>query len=143
MMKLDKMLVGLDGSDNARRAAEWAAGLAALAGAHVTAVHALGLLWHGREGEVVPAQSVRGEIEARLARDWCRPLADAGVAYECAVRDGNPVSVLLGSAESLDVDLIVVGSRGVGGFPELLLGSTSAQVVQHAGRPVLVVPAAA
>jgi nucleotide-binding universal stress UspA family protein len=59
------------------------------------------------------------------------------------LRDGNAVTVLLTLADELDADLIVVGSRGVGGFPQLLLGSTSTQLAQHAHRPVLVVPSPA
>lgn len=80
---------------------------------------------------------VAGHADGLVAgqREWCRPLADAGVAYECAVLDGNPVSVILGSAESLDADLIVVGSRGVGGFPELLLREH-----ERTGRPTCRAP---
>ena len=140
-MKLERIVVGVDGSDNACRAVEWAAGVASSSDARVLAVHALGLLFHGPAGEVVPARSVRGEIEARLEQEWCAPLRTAGVAYECRVTDGSPVTVLLDAAQEIDADLIVVGSRGLGGFPELLLGSTSMQVAQLAHRPVTIVPA--
>ena len=139
-MKVERIVVGIDGSDNACRAVEWAAGLAALTGARVVAVHALGLLFHGEHGEVVPAQPMRGEIETKLAHEWCAPLSAAGVVHECRVVDGPPVMVLLAAADELDADLIVVGSRGLGGFPELLLGSTSTQVAQLARRPVTIVP---
>jgi nucleotide-binding universal stress UspA family protein len=47
---------------------------------------------------------------------------------------------LLEVADEVDADLIAVGSRGLGGFPELLLGSTSTQLAQHSRRPVLIVP---
>jgi nucleotide-binding universal stress UspA family protein len=65
---------------------------------------------------------------------------DADVPYRTELREGNPVTVLLETADASDASLIVVGSRGLGGFPGLQLGSTSAQVVQHARRPVVVVP---
>lgn len=142
-MKVERIVVGVDGSENACRAVEWAAGLAALTGARVVAVHALGLLFHGEHGEVTPAQPRRAEIETKLEREWCAPLDAAGVAHECRVSDGPPVMVLLDAADELDADLIVVGSRGLGGFPELLLGSTSTQVAQLAHHPVTIIPPAA
>ncbi len=52
--------------------------------------------------------------------------------------EGQAVSVLTG--EAADADLLVVGSRGLGGFRGLLLGSVSHQCAQHAACPVLVVP---
>ena len=50
---------------------------------------------------------------------------------------------LLAAADEEDADLIVVGSRGLGGFPQLLLGSTSTQLAQHSSRPVTIVPSGA
>ena len=139
-MKIDCIVVGVDGSPNACRAVQWAAGLAARTGARVVAVHALGLLFHGEDGEVRPAQPMRAEIQQKLEREWCAPLVAAGVTYEGRAIDGSPVMVLLSVADEVDADLVVVGSRGLGGFPELLLGSTSTQVAQLARRPVTIVP---
>ena len=62
----------------------------------------------------------------------------AGVEIESVVVEGQPVSVLTG--EAAGADLLVVGSRGLGGFRELLLGSVSHQCAQHAACPVLIVP---
>ena len=53
--------------------------------------------------------------------------------------DGAPVPILLSAAQCEAVDVIVVGSRGVGGFPELLLSSTSHQLAEHPRCPVLIV----
>ena len=72
--------------------------------------------------------------------EWCAALDQPGVRSVRLLRDGNPISVLLAVAEEFDAGLIVVGSRGVGGYPELLLGSTSTQVAQHATRPVTIIP---
>ena len=60
--------------------------------------------------------------------------------FRAELREGTPVTSLLELADEVDADLLVVGSRGVGGFPGLLLGSTSTQVAQHARRPVVIVP---
>jgi nucleotide-binding universal stress UspA family protein len=54
--------------------------------------------------------------------------------------DGPPALVLMRAADDENADLIVVGTRGAGGLTELVLGSTSLQLLEHAGRPVLVVP---
>ena len=133
MNQISRIVVGLDASPNARRAAEWAAGLAQNTGAHVVAVHALGLLTPDDHGGAVPSHGLRATLAAKLEGEWCAPFAEAGVTPECLVLDGSPVSVQ-------HADLIVVGSRGMGGFPELLLGSTSTQVAQHSKCPVLIVP---
>jgi nucleotide-binding universal stress UspA family protein len=134
-----RIVVGLDGSAQARRAAEWAANLASLVDADVIAVHALGLLHETATGQLVAADTHRDEIRRELDV-WCAPLHDAGVRHRGELREGNPVTAVLDLAEELDADLIIVGSRGAGGFPGLLLGSTSAQIAQHAHRPVVIVP---
>jgi nucleotide-binding universal stress UspA family protein len=104
------------------------------------AVSALGLLFHIDSGDPMPAQGHRDEIRQRFETSWCAPLQATGVRYRAELRDGNPVSALVAVADEVDADLIVVGSRGLGGFPELLLGSTSTQLAQHSGRPVVIVP---
>lgn len=139
-MNIERIVVGVDGSDNASRAVQWAADLATRIGARVVAVHALGLLFHGEDGATMPAQPMREHIEAKLGNEWCAPLVAAGVDHECRVVDGPPVMVLLSVADEVEADLIVMGSRGLGGFPELLLGSTSTQVAQLAHRPVTIIP---
>jgi nucleotide-binding universal stress UspA family protein len=129
-MQLRQIVVGLDGSDNAQRAAQWAAGLASLTGAQVIVVHALGLLGYGS----------RDDITSKLKHEWSAPFTDAGVQPRYRVSGGTPVMAVLDTAEEFDADLIVLGSRGLGGFPELLLGSTSTQVAQHSHRPVVIIP---
>ena len=54
--------------------------------------------------------------------------------------NGSATVGLLNAARDEDADLVVVGRRGLGGFAELLLGSTSHQLSQHLGRPLLIVP---
>ncbi len=63
---------------------------------------------------------------------------DSGVVVTPILREGHPVDVLV--AESGRADLLVVGSRGLGGFKGLLLGSVSQQCAQHSRCPVVVVP---
>lgn len=131
------IVVGVDGSDGAAHALEWVATFAADLGAQVTAVHALGLLEHLGQYSV-PAWSHRDEILQLLENQWTLPLK--GVPHRCTVVDGNPVTALIAAAEDEGAELIVVGRRGSGGYPDLLLGSTSEALVQQALRPVVVVP---
>jgi len=64
-----------------------------------------------------------------------------GTAIETRLVEGAAASVL--ADEAADADLLVVGSRGFGGFRELLLGSVGRQCAEHAPCPVLVVPSQA
>lgn len=135
------ILVGLDGSTDSHEAVRWAASLARSLEAEVVAVHALGLLDQLEPGgPMVPTQPHRQEIADRARGAWSEPLVDAGVDHEVVLHDGSPVDVLLGAAEDVGADLIVLGSRGIGGAPALLLGSTSSQVAQRATCPVMIVP---
>ncbi len=140
MMRIERIVVGVDGSENSLAAVEWAAGMAALVDAEVVAVHALGLLEPLGADDSVPTFPHRDEIRDLFERVWCAPLDTAGVRTRRLLTDGSAVPVLLDVARELDADLIVVGSRGLGGYPELLLGSTSTQVAQNADRPVTIVP---
>jgi nucleotide-binding universal stress UspA family protein len=138
-MIIERIVVGVDGSENSRRALSWAVELALELDAEVVAVHAVGLL--ERFGEVADGTGTYSGPRHEFDTEWCEPLETPGVRSVRLLRDGNPVSVLLSVADEHDADLIVVGGRGVGGFPELLLGSTSTQVAQHATRPVTIIPA--
>lgn len=162
------VVVGADGSEASGAALAWSAGLVGALGGQVVAVHALGLLSHlppggegppeaqaagtggseaPRAGGVAPegrgpaarGPDHRAQAEASLHR-WCAPLQAAGVVHRCVVADGNPVIALLHVARDVGADLIVVGRRGSGGFPGLLLGSTSHELTAHAHTPVVVVP---
>ncbi|MGA2037408.1 MAG: universal stress protein [Acidimicrobiales bacterium] len=136
-----RILVGADGSVHAAHALEWAAELAVALGAEVVAVHALGMLSHlGSPTTLLPAHEHREEVRALLETKWSEALRASGVTHRCLLVDGNPVMALMAVADEEDVDLVVVGTRGAGGFPGLQLGSTSYQLLQHTKRPVVVVP---
>ena len=126
---IERIVVGVDGSANATEALDWTIDLAEAIGAEVVAVHAVGLREAGRDS-----------VRTRFESEWCGALDAARVAQRRLLLDGDPVSVLLRIAEEAEADVVVVGSRGVGDHPELLLGSTSAQVTQRSRVPVVVIP---
>lgn len=134
------IICGVDGSRNARRAIDLARTLAVATGAEVVAVHALGLLTE-LDGEHVPSSEHRDDIEQRLRTEWCEPLAASGeVRWTCRLADGNPADVLLHTADDAGASFIVVGARGIGGHPDLMLGSTSHQVIHRSHCATVVVP---
>ncbi len=139
-MSIRCILVGTDGSENAAMALRWAIDLALATDAEVVAVHSMGLLLHPSPGESVPSYGRRDEIRALFDNVWCEPLRQSGVRNQTIFLEDNPVSAMLATAEKVNADLIVVGSRGHGGFPELRLGSTSHQLLEYSTRPVTVVP---
>ncbi|MGZ8650424.1 MAG: universal stress protein [Solirubrobacteraceae bacterium] len=138
------IVVGVDGSEGARVALAFALEEARLRGTGVRAVAA----W--QVPATVSASGVPAldpelpdqlQLEARDALE--RALEDAGglaagVAIEPVVRLGAPAQVLLEEAQ--DADLLVVGSRGLGGFRGLLLGSVGQQCAHHAPCPLVIVP---
>lgn len=134
-----RIVVGVDGSTFAAMALEWAAALARPVDAEVVALHAAGLLEHLEGATPVPVEGHRAEIEAAFS-EWCAPLRCAGVRWRARIVYGPPVSTLIAAIAEEDADVVVVGSRGTGALPELRLGSTSHQLAEHAGRPVLIVP---
>jgi nucleotide-binding universal stress UspA family protein len=138
--KVERILVGVDGSQNGERALAWAMLLARRFAAELLAVHAIGLLAHLGDGPPVPSHAHLDELRRAFETEWCAPLLDSGIEYRLLCVEGAPVQVLLSVAEREGTSLIVVGSRGAGGFEELLLGSTSHQVAEHSSCPVLVVP---
>jgi nucleotide-binding universal stress UspA family protein len=137
------IVVGVDGSESAQTALRFALDEARLRGAAVRAVSA----WHvpttAYGGAFVPpADGLLDELEASARQTLERALTDAGdhadIDVESVVREGAPARVLL--EEASDAALLVIGTRGLGGFRGLLLGSVGQQCAQHAPCPVVVVP---
>jgi len=89
----------------------------------------------GSAAQLEAELSVHGES---LLEEGARRLAGSGRSLERVVLHGRPASVILEHARKWPADLVVVGSRGHGPIATMLLGSVSAEVVEHAGCPVLV-----
>lgn len=140
-MTVRTIVVGADGSDGSARAVTWACDLAAELGARVVLVHTFEPLAH--LGDTPPPYdfaSLEQQARSLLEEEWSRPAVEAGVAHIAIVRHGSPAEVIIDTAESEDADLIVVGTRGLGTFAGIALGSTSTKVAHLSRRPVVVVP---
>lgn len=137
------IVIGVDGSETANEALRLAAREAELHDARlrIVVVWQLSSLVYGGgfvalDEETFGVMRNRAESIADTAAKAVAELAPA-VESETVVLEGQPAEALLGASE--DADLVVVGSRGLGGFKRLMLGSVSDQVVHHAACPVLVV----
>ena len=136
------IVVGVDGSEPSREALEWAADEARLRGVPLTVVHAWSSPWEAW-GEVESPPPI-GEDESARREELLEPEIEflrrshADVAVEPVVTNDLDAHALIEASD--DADLIVVGSRGRGGFAGLLLGSVGQQVVHHARCPVVVIP---
>jgi nucleotide-binding universal stress UspA family protein len=129
----DRVAVGVDGSEGATRALEWAAEQAARTGS-VLEIHVA----YGSEYVFVAPSEVERALENLTERSVAQAEKVApGVVAKSVTHDGPPVNALLEASEG--ADLLVVGSRGLGGFSGLVLGSVSHKCVLHAHCPVAVV----
>lgn len=136
------IVVGVDGSDASHEALSWAAKEAALRGVGLRAVHVWSYPYVADAAYLASATIDPGDLESaakEILADAVATLpADTAVPIETVVVQGPAGPRLVQLAE--DADLLVVGSRGRGGFAGLLLGSVGHQCVSHATCPVLVLP---
>ena len=139
------IIVGVDGSDHSRHALEWAIREAAVRHAPLTVLtvqQAVAGYWGGPV--LYPGdQDLTEQAREMAQKETDRTLEKIGPKSRpssVTVRavPGLPAEALLEAAA--DADMLVVGSRGAGGFKRLLMGSVSTQVTHHAACPVVVIP---
>lgn len=125
------IVVGYDGSKGATQALDWAVREAKLRGDRLSIVKAWtpGEFGLDTEMEAYAEQQLKDEMKERMK--------DEDVHWEASTYRGSAAKVLV--EHSQEADMLVVGSRGHGGFSGLLLGSVSQQVSTHAGSAVVVV----
>lgn len=155
------IVVGFDGSDQARKAAGWAVGEARrrdcpvlVVQAQPVPVPAVGYAWgplaapawgpvaasEWGQTNLFGDERVRQHVERELDAlvEECRAGAP-GLSMAATVADGQPEMVLADVAGEIEAEMVVVGTSGLGGVPRALLGSTAAGVVHNTDRPVVVV----
>lgn len=133
------IVVGVDGSPSSRSALSWALGQASLTGTSVTAVIAWEFpAFYSWEGGTMPPEEFEDAAHENLHRAVDETVTDAHrhVPVHREVRHGHAAQVMLEASKG--AELLVLGSRGHGGFVGALLGSVSHKCVHHAGCPVVI-----
>jgi nucleotide-binding universal stress UspA family protein len=125
-----EVLVAVDGSAGSAEALGWAVSVAEATDGEIIAVHAPG----------VAVSNAQHEEAEQALEQWTAPLRERGVRHRTHVGDGDARTVIVQVAEDQDADLVVVGTRGLGGLRALVLGSVAAHLVRTATRPIAVVP---
>jgi nucleotide-binding universal stress UspA family protein len=130
------IVVGIDGSEHSVSAYHCAVDEAKLRGAELTALFAWELPMIG-----IPGAFNREELEAQASaflNGQLNGLDPDGVVINPVVAQGDPAPSLIEACKRLDAEMLVVGSRGRGGFSGLLLGSVGQECASHAPCPVLI-----
>lgn len=133
-----RIVVGIDGSEECKPALRWAARAAEAFGAQLELVAAWNYPAAYGWSAIPEGWSPRDDMR-QLAQQTVHSVfgSDRPEVLELLLCEGNPAQILVD--QSKDALMLVVGSRGHGGFAGLLLGSVSASVAEHATCPVLVV----
>lgn len=146
---MEGIIVGVDDSEEARSALRWALDEGRIHRAPVVAIHAWRPPVIPPVVDVAPilpppaadltaliegAREAAEELVERVVREVAGD--DPGVEVRALAVEDTPAAALLDAAKG--AELLVVGSRGHGGFKGLLLGSVSHQVAQHAPCPVVI-----
>jgi nucleotide-binding universal stress UspA family protein len=136
------VLVGVDGSASSHKALTWAADEAATHGAELIVMNVWEHTLLPPAGSVSVSERYVPDPSQRTAEDLLKEIKevlgeDPPVLVQPLVKQGNPAKVLI--EQSADAQLLVVGTRGHGGFRGLVLGSVSQHVASYAKCSVAVV----
>ncbi|WP_410659271.1 universal stress protein [Amycolatopsis sp. lyj-112] len=135
------IVVGIDGSQSAKAAAMWAAREASKRGLSLRLVHVFTMPVVTMPGVIPASGGIREGFESR-GLEWVSEVREAVLArypelvIESAVRQGSPVAALI--QESVRASMVVLGSRGLGGFTGMLVGSIAVALAHHGHCPIVV-----
>ena len=137
-----KILVPVDGSDNSYKALEAALVLSEKLGSNISVVNVM---------EQVPITHIESEkllnelLEAYKKENQeilskCSDIAhQKGITIKTVLLQGNPAPVILDYSKKENFDLVIMGSRGMGKFKELILGSVSSKIVHHSSCAIMII----
>ena len=132
------ILVAVDGSDNAMRAVSQAKQLAELSpGVVVDLISIIAIDVYS--DMVYDPIAAHGETQTQLVDPAIQAFKDAGIEPNLVLLHGRPADEIIRYTEKNDVDLVVIGSRGLNALQEFAIGSVSHKVLKHVKCPVLIV----
>lgn len=141
---MQKLLIPVDGSENAGRALAYALDLAKKSGPvelHLVTVHPEPVIYG--EIQVYVSKEKMEELQREHSEDILRPAAEtarsAGVPYTSEILTGDTALMIVNRANELNCDGIVMGTRGMGAIGNLVMGSVATKVVHLAKLPVTLV----
>ena len=142
------ILIASDGSEHAMRAAKYAAELSKKFDAKLTLITVLdppavlpsNVMEMWAAVDITPMMEQAEKMQDAIEKHTQEVLTQEGITdLKCIREVGHPVDMIINVAGRESVDLIVMGSRGLGGLQSFLLGSVSERVLRHAHCPVLIV----
>ena len=148
MVKIEKILVPVDFSENSEKAIQYGVEMARDRNAGVTFLHVVNqrivdavqeLNIRGYKGDFVDAvrklmKDRANDLEKFVPADWIE-----GIESEFLIRKGKPSEQIIKTAKEQGIDLIIIGSQGHSALAAILVGSVAQDVVHHAPCPVLIV----
>ena len=139
-MENKKIIVAYDGSSYSEKALVLAASLAKALTGEIVLVSVIDIVRHMNDeaGDFdAPYAVFKKEAEHSIELGKARA-AELGIAVTGKILEGNPPDEILKYLQTVKADMVVVGSRGKGGFQQLMLGSTAHALVTYANIPVVV-----
>ncbi len=139
MIKIERVLIPVDGSDSSKNAAKYAAHLVNARNPKLYLLNVWEPVNMTIGGEM--AEKLREEEQAKsmaLLEEYKKLLEPCGLEVELIARSGRPDYVILNVQDELDCDLIVIGSRGLSVLENVIMGSVVTRVLEGATCPVLV-----
>ncbi len=141
-IKLEKVLVPVDGSSHSKRALEVACAISEKFECEIYILHVVPMISSPSPyGDITADQPYMALEEAgeKILQNCKKFAEELGCNVEVLIARGDPAEQIINTALESHVDLVVMGRRGIGGLKRLLLGSVSDKVVQNLDCPVLLV----
>jgi len=134
--EIKHIVVALDASSNTNKILDEAISLAKYFDAKITGIYVLGIQPTLADGKINPSEGKKAEKILLSLKEYCE---EKGIQFEFKIPYGKPSSEIAKFAEKGKVDLVVVGSKGIGGFKGKVLGSVANSILHESTVSVFLV----